>query len=175
MTFHARRCKIKFYLSLPLLTGIALIQSILLSRVSLKGARPDLMLLVVLAWAAVRSVDEGVVWGFVGGLIIDLLSGGPLGATALALTLAAFWAGQSWGQGFGIALIRLLLLALLSTATYYLVLLIILAWTGHAIDWEFALLHVAGPSVLLNTILTPFVRQPLAWLSSRIRRKGLNL
>ena len=31
------------YLSLPLLTSVALIQTVLLSRVSLWGARPDLM------------------------------------------------------------------------------------------------------------------------------------
>ncbi|RLC81336.1 MAG: rod shape-determining protein MreD [Chloroflexi bacterium] len=175
MTFHVWRRDINLYLSLPLLTGIALIQSILFSRVSVRGARPDLMLLVVLIWAFVRSMDEGVIWGFIGGLIIDLLSGGPLGATAIALVLAAFWAGQPWGQGLGTNVARLLLLALLSTATYHLVILIILAWTGHTIDWEFALLRVAGPSVLLNTILTPFIRQPLAWLSRRIRREGLNL
>lgn len=141
----------------------------------MRGARPDLMLLVVLVWAFVRSMDEGVMWGFMGGLILDLLSGGPLGATAIALVLAAFWAGQPWGQGLGTNVARLLLLALLSTATYHLVLLIILAWTGHIVDWEFALLHVAGPSVLLNTILAPFIRQPLVWLSHRIRREGLNL
>jgi len=163
------------YLSLPLLTGIALIQSVLLSRVSVRGARPDLMLLVVLVWAFVRSLEEGVVWGFIGGLILDLLSGGPLGATAIALVLAAWWAGQPWGQGLGPSVARLLLLVFLSAVTYYLVLLIILAWTGHTIDWGFALLRMAGPSVILNTILAPFIRQPLGWLSQRIRREGLNL
>lgn len=162
-------------MSIPLLTGIALIQSVLLSRVSLWGARPDLMLLVVLTWAMVRSLDEGVMWGFIGGLIIDLLSGGPMGATTLALVAAALWAGQPWGHGIGLSVARPLLLALLSAATYYLVLLVILAWAGHTVDWGFALLRVAGPSVLLNTILTPFIRQPLVWLSNRIRREGLNL
>jgi len=133
------------------------------------------MFLIVITWAIVRSVEEGVTWAFIGGLIIDLLSGGPLGATALALVLAALWAGQSWGQGLGVAVARLLLMVVLSAAIYHLVLLIILTWSGHTVDWRFALLHVAGPSVLLNTVLTPFIQQPLAWLSSRIRREGLNL
>jgi hypothetical protein len=31
---------------------------------------------------------------------------------------------------------------------------------------------VAGPSALLNTVLAPFVRQPLAWLERRTRREG---
>ena len=157
------------------MTGIALIQSVLLSRVNLWGARPDLMLLIVIVWAMVRSVDEGVMWAFIGGLIVDLLSGGPLGATPLALVLAALWAGQSWGQGFGVAVARTLFMAILSATIYHVILLIILTWTGHTVDWGFALLRVAGPSVLLNTILIPFIQRPLMWISGRIRREGLNL
>lgn len=133
------------------------------------------MLLVVLAWTVVRGVDEGLVWGFIGGLIVDLLSSGPLGTTALALSAAALLAGQTWGKRLGSQVVRLLLLALLSVAAYHLTLLVILAWTGHTIDWGFALLRIAGPSVLLNALLAPFVRQPLAWLGQRIRREGLNL
>jgi len=148
---------------------VALVQTVLLSRVSLWGARPDLMLLVVLVWAVVRGIDEGLVWGFIGGLIVDLLSGGPLGATVLALLAVAFLAGQPWGQGIGSPVVRLLPLALLSVVAYHLVLLIVLAWTGHVVDWGFALLQVAGPSALLNTLLSPFVQRPLAWLERKIR------
>jgi rod shape-determining protein MreD len=152
-----------------------LIQSTLLSRVSLWGARPDLMLLVVLIWAFVRNVDEGLVWGFIGGLVVDLLSGGPVGGTSLALSAAAFLAGQSWGQGLGSQVVRLLILALAGAVVYHLILLTALTWTGHAVDWGFALLRVAGPSVLLNTVLAPFVRQPLVWLERRTRREVFTL
>lgn len=150
---------------------MALLQATLLSRVNLWGARPDLMLLVVLAWAVVRSADEGLVWGFIGGLIVDLFSGGPFGATALALLTVAFLAGQPWGQGLGSSVARLLLLALLSVLAYHLVLLIVLAWAGHRVDWAFALMRVAGPSALLNAILAPFIQRPLAWLEQETRRE----
>lgn len=133
------------------------------------------MLLVVLVWTTVRGVDEGLVWGFTGGLIVDLLSGGPLGATALALLSTAFLAGQPWGRGLGLPVARLLLLALLSIAAYHLALVIVLASIGHTTDWGFALLHVAGPSVLLNTLLAPFVRQPLTWLERKTRREEFAL
>jgi len=152
-----------------------LLQSVLLSQVDVLGARPELLLLVVLVWAVVRNVDEGVIWGFVGGLIIDLLSGGPLGGTSLALVAAALLAGQPWGQGLGSPVLRLLLLALASTAVYHLILLVVLSWTGHAVDWGFALLRIAGPSTLLNTVLAPFLRQPLIWLERKTRRETLTL
>ena len=134
-----------------------------------------MMLLVVLVWAVVRGMDEGLVWGFIGGLIIDLLSGGPLAATALALLAAVFLAGQSWGQGLGSPVAHLMLVAILGVVVYHLVLLIVLAWAGYTVDWGFALLRVVGPSTLLNVVLAPFVRQPLAWLDRETREERFAL
>lgn len=139
------------------------------------GAHPDLMFLVVLTWAVARSVDEGLVWGFIGGLIIDLRSGGPLGATALALVVVTFLAGQPWGQGIGSPVMRLLVLALVGGLAYHLILLVVLAWTGHTVNWSFSLLRVALPSAVLNAVLTPFVWQPMSWLGHKLRREGLTL
>ncbi len=133
------------------------------------------MFLVVLAWAVARSVDEGLVWGFIGGLIIDLRSGGPLGATALALVAVTFLAGQPWGRGIGSPVVRLLVLALVGGLIYHVILLIALAWTGHTVDWGFSLLRVAVPSAVLNTVLAPFIWQPMAWLGRKLRREGLTL
>jgi len=154
-----------------------MLQSTLLARVNLWGARPDLMLLVVLIWTVVRGMDEGVLWGFIGGLIIDLLSGGPLAATVLALLAATLLAGQSLGRGFGSLVVRLMLLTFLGVLAYHLVLLIVLNWTGHApqMDWGFSLLRVAGPSALLNMLLVPFVQQPLVWLERATRQGGFAL
>jgi rod shape-determining protein MreD len=133
------------------------------------------MFLVALTWAFVRGADEGLMWGFIGGLIIDLRSGGPLGATALALVAVTFLAGQSWGQGIGSPVMRLLVLALAGGLIYHLIVLITLAWTGHTVDWGFSLLRVALPSVVLNTALAPFVWQPMGWLGRKLRRGGLTL
>jgi rod shape-determining protein MreD len=133
------------------------------------------MLLVVLAWSLVRSVDEGLVWAFVGGLIVDLLSGGPLAGTALALLGAAYVGGQSLGEEFGSKALRSMILALLGAATYHVALLIILDWTGHTVDWTFSFLRVAGPSVLLNGVLAPLVLQPLSWLERATGDEGLVL
>jgi rod shape-determining protein MreD len=163
------------YLTFPLLTGIALIQTTLLARVSVFGARPDLMLLVVLAWTVLRGSDEGLGWAFIGGLILDIISGGPLASTALALVAVAVMSGQSLGQGIGSEVVRLILLALLGALIYHLVLLILLNWTGHTIDWQFALAEVALPSALLNAALMPFVQQPLAWIERKTSEEGLTL
>ena len=154
---------------------MALIQSVLLSRVNIWGARPDLMFLVVLSWAIVRGVDEGLVWGFIGGLIVDLLSGGPLGVSMLALLVVVVLVGQPWGRGVGSSVVRLLLLVFFCVIVYHLVMLIILAWTGHTVGWTWAVSRVALPSALLNASLSPFVQRPMSWLERRTRRETLLL
>ena len=98
------------------------------------GARPNLMLLVVLIWAMVRGLDEGVVWAFVGGLIVDLLSGGPFAGTAVALVVAAYLAGQSLVEGVGSDAVRSIIMAVLGVLMYHLALFISISCTGHTVS-----------------------------------------
>ncbi len=169
------RCAISLYLTVPLLTGVALVQTVLLSRVNLWGARPDLMLLVVLIWALVRGAEEGLVWGFIGGFIIDMFSGGPMGATMMALVVAALLTGQPWAEGISSAVARLLLVTFVAVIAYHLMLLIVMAWTGFPVDFGRALLQVAAPSALFNAVLAPFARWPLNWLERRTREERFAL
>lgn len=164
-----------FYLTFPLLTGVALVQATLLSRISVLGAPPNLMLLVVLVWTVVRGIDEGLVWAFMGGLMLDLLSGGPLASMALALLAAAYLAGQSLGEEVGSQAVRLMILTVLGAVAYHLVLLILLNWSGHVVEWGSALVRVAGPSVLLNALIVPFLLPPLTWLERATGEEGLAL
>lgn len=162
-------------MTFPLLTGVALIQSTLLSRVSIMGARPNLMLLVVLIWAVVRGIDEGLTWAFFGGLLLDLLSGGPLASLALALLAAAYLAGQSLGEEVGSQAIRVVFLTVLGGTAYHVALMLLLDWSGHVVDWPYSLFRVAGPSILLNAAIAPVLLGPLSWLDRITREEGLAL
>ena len=130
------------------------------------------MLLVVLVWAVLRGRNEGLVWGFIGGLATDLLSSGGLGIYVLALIAVAVLAGQAWGQALGSSLVRLLLQALSGGLAYHLVVLLALAYTGRTIDWAHAVLATALPSVVLNVVLAPFVWMLLSWVDRRTRREA---
>jgi rod shape-determining protein MreD len=62
----------------------ALLQGSVVPFIALAGARPNLVLLAAASWAVAAGAREAVWWAFLGGIAVDLLSGGPLGATALA-------------------------------------------------------------------------------------------
>lgn len=126
-------------------------------------------------WSVVRGADEGVLWAFLGGLMVDLFSGGPLGATALALVVASLLSGRMLRVDLGAPTVGVVISTILAVFGYHLVLLLTLAWTGYPVSWLDALFRVAGPSALLNAILAPFVHRPMRWLERRTRRERLTL
>lgn len=166
---------LSLYIVLPLLTVAALVQSSALAGVSLFGARPDLVFLLVAGWAFLRGPVEGSIWALIGGLLLDTLSGGPFGGFTLALLAAAILVGQQWGRELGSTTFQLMLLALVACFLYHGVLLLALSGTGYTVNWPHALSHVAAPSALINALLAPVVHQPLAWLDRRTRPEGFTL
>ncbi|HEY8731301.1 MAG TPA: rod shape-determining protein MreD [Candidatus Limnocylindria bacterium] len=74
--------RVALAIALPL--AAALLQSAVVPFISIGGARPNLPFLVAGSWSLAAGAGEAVWWAFIGGLAADLLSGGPLGAFAVA-------------------------------------------------------------------------------------------
>lgn len=71
-----------------------LVQAVLVSSLVLGGGAPDVLLLVVISVGLLRGAVPGALAGFLGGLVVDLLTLDTLGLSSLVLTLAGFWAGR---------------------------------------------------------------------------------
>jgi rod shape-determining protein MreD len=78
----------------------AMLQTVIVSSVVVGGGAPDVLLVVVVALALVRGSVPGAVFGFAGGVIVDLVTLDTMGITSLVLTLAGFWAGR-YGETTG--------------------------------------------------------------------------
>jgi rod shape-determining protein MreD len=72
----------------------AFLQVVIVSSLVIADGAPDLLLVVVVALGLLRGSAPGAVLGFVGGLVVDVVTLGTLGVTSLILTLAGFWAGR---------------------------------------------------------------------------------
>jgi rod shape-determining protein MreD len=94
---HQRRAPVRFALAIVIPLAAALLQGSVVPFVSIAGARPNLPVLAAASWSVAAGAREAVWWAFIGGLAADLLSGGPLGALALAslLPVAAIGLGES--------------------------------------------------------------------------------
>jgi rod shape-determining protein MreD len=75
---------VRIALAIVLPLAAALLQSAVVPFISVGGARPNLPFLIAGSWSLAAGAGEGVWWAFIGGLASDLLSGGPLGAFAVA-------------------------------------------------------------------------------------------
>jgi rod shape-determining protein MreD len=82
-----------YYAMAPLLALASLLQSTAANRMDIGGVKPDLVLLVVIIGTLIYGSRPGMVWAFVGGVALDLFSGGPLGSSSLALMAAALAVG----------------------------------------------------------------------------------
>ena len=77
-----------FYLMIPLLLLLAVVQSTAASHWQLGGVKPDLVLLTVIVGTLLYGGRSGILWAFVGGVAVDLFSSGPLGTSSLAMMAA---------------------------------------------------------------------------------------
>lgn len=142
----------------------ALLQAVVVSSTFVFGGAPDLLLVVVVALGLLRGSVAGAVLGFVGGLVIDVVTLDTLGVTSLVLTLAGFWAGRyAETTGRGRALAPLLSVGVITVlaAIFGLVLHYML---GEAVSAHQALLTTLLPALLLNLLLA----YPVYWLVRKL-------
>lgn len=163
------------YLIVPLLAGIALLQTTLAPQLSIIGGRPQFMLLAVVSWSLLRGGREGVVWGFVGGVMLDLLSGAPFGVITLPLLLVGFLSGLGEINVFRSNFLLPGLVVLLATLFYNAFALFLLQVLGEPVLWESALLHVILPAALLNLLVLPLVYLPLRRLHRLTGQPQMNV
>jgi len=137
------------------------------------SVRPDLMLLVVIAWSLLRGAKVGVVWAIGGGLLLDLLSGGPFGALTIALALASLVAGLGELNVFRGSPWLPLVASAMATVVYDLSQFVILQLLGHTVAWDSGLLQVLGPSLAINALATYPIYWAARWLHRRTASEAI--
>jgi rod shape-determining protein MreD len=157
-----------YLVGVPVMCLAAVAQSTILTQYHLYGGTLDLVLLIVLGWTLTGDSLGGIGWGFVGGVCLDLLSGGPFGGTALGLTLVAYLAGLTEGRFWGSHILLPLALALLGTFVFHLVSLVTLSVMGFAVNWAISLVRVVLPSALVNTLLMLPIYYALRWVHAQV-------
>jgi len=78
----------RIYLAFPVMLFLLLVQVTVSPNFELYGVTPQLLFLITIVWALYYGLQQGLIWAFVGGILIDLFSAGPMGASSLALMAA---------------------------------------------------------------------------------------
>ena len=164
---------------MPLLAVVALLQVTVAPQITILGAKPDFMLLAVVAWSLLRGTGEGIIWGFVGGLCLSLFSGGPFALPALALIAVGFFSGLGHTNIYRSQIALPLVTTLVATLIYGAFSLFLLYITGHAVGATGrsplldTLLRVMLPSMVFNGLLIIPVYVAFRWLHHRTGHEEL--
>lgn len=149
------------------LAAAALLQATLLPVLIPVGVLPNLVLLLVLAWSALRGAAEGLAWGFGVGLVLDALALDQLGTNGLALLPVVLIAGVGRRRFFRSGLVFPIALAALATVAHGLTLALIRDLSGGSGSGGIAVGEIARLLVLqalLNAVLVPALYLVVGWM-----------
>jgi len=135
-----------------LLLVLAVVESSFLPAVLGGSLRPNLVLVVVSVWAAIRG-SEGYVWAFMGGLFLDLTSSLPVGLYSFSLLIGNVAATIVDRAPIPSPAIRAATWVAMVTVVSNGLILAGLAITGVQFDILYAMTNVILPLLIINPAL----------------------
>jgi rod shape-determining protein MreD len=144
-------------LALPILGGLLLFQSAIVSRVTLLHGVADLVLLALIAWSLQKRNRSVWFWGAIGGLMVGFMSALPFGAALVGYLLVVLLGVILRQRVWQMPILAMLIATFFGTLIVQLVELIALRIAGVNMPFWEAINLVTLPSVLLNLLLAiPF-------------------
>jgi rod shape-determining protein MreD len=142
-----------YYVALPLLLLVALIEASVLPMFRIGGLQPNLMLVLLVIWLMVRGAHEAFVLIPIGGLFLGLVDGAPMGTALIAMAPIAVLhevRGAHLNEG---GLVLTIAFTVVMTLVYHVIYLAIFTLRGEAGAWGPALVGIAVPVCLLNVLV----------------------
>ncbi len=127
---------LSLYLALPVMVILLVIQTSVLPRLPMWGVVPQLMLLAAVAWGLLEGLEEGALWGFIAGILMDMFSLAPLGTSALAFMVAVTVAALLYRTLPINRIILPVILVIVATLTWLFVYILLLRLLGLGGSWQ---------------------------------------
>ncbi len=135
------------------LSVAALLQSTVMEVLPAAWPQPDLVALLVLAWASLKGRAPGLRGALLGGLLMDVFSSNPLGLAVLVLLPGAYiagWIREQLPEPVFVASISTVIvgsvIVALGQAAY-------LIAAGGIVSWQTMILRVVLPLAVVNGLL----------------------
>jgi rod shape-determining protein MreD len=159
-----------FLYDLGLIVVILVLQTTLAEFVAdLAGAKPDLILLLIVGFGLIRGKKAGIGYGWVLGLLQDGLSGSLLGQNVLSKGLIGYVTGalhRNLGDHTTITHLLVVPLATLFDAAIHLSAIFLL----YGVSVDKTVWTTLGTVVLLNTAVSPLVSWMVRTYTLRVKR-----
>ncbi len=143
----------KNLIALPILVLEFMIQTTLVSRITLLSGTADIVLLILIGWALQEQVKSAVHWAGLAGLMAAFVSGLPPYVMVTAYLSAVLLARYVLRQTWQIPVLALLFVTFFSTLVYHLITYLALVINGASIPFDDSLVFISLPSLFLNLLL----------------------
>lgn len=140
-------------LGLPVLAGVVMLQSAVVSRLPLLNGKADLMLLVLSAWALHERVQSAWIWALVGGLMVGYLSSLPFGLMTIAYLAAVGLAMLIRRRIWRAPILAMFAAVFLGTLIVHLTSLLAVSLQGTLLPLVDVFNLITLPSLVLNLLL----------------------
>lgn len=159
----------KNLVAIPILALALMLQTAVISRITLLSGAADLILLIVIAWALQEQVESAWHWAVLAALLVGFVSAippiVPIIGYLLAVAFARFVIRQIWQT----PILALFSVTFFGTLVYHLVTYVVLVITGTPLPFEDTLALIVLPSVFLNLLLAlpvhSLIRDLALWVS----------
>lgn len=133
----------------------AVVESSCLHIVAVSGARPDLVLLVVVNVALAYGPNRGMAIGAVGGLVQDVVGGGPIGVFLSGKVFLAYVSGKIGKRLVADHPIVMVVVVMLGSLMVSAVSFVLLSFSAQGATAARAAISTAVPQAFYNGIVTP--------------------
>lgn len=156
-------------IAFPLLALVVIVQSAVISRMTLLAGYADLMLVVLAAWALKADASSAWIWAIWGGIMVSFVSGMPwlipMAGYLFVVLLAQMLKHRIWQA----PLLAMFSVIFLGTLSMNILALLVLNLLGTPLPLGDSLGLVVLPQVLLNLLLSipvyAVVRDLAQWVS----------
>ena len=141
-----------YYLSIPVLLFLSVLQISIVSRIQLINGSADLIILSIAAWGIHDRNRSVYFWALIGGLFISITSSMPLFTPIVPYMVVAILTQIFQTRVWQAPLISVVIVVLLGTFFQHLFGLFVLLVDGLELDWTMALQYVTLPTIFLNLL-----------------------
>ncbi|OQY32845.1 MAG: rod shape-determining protein MreD [Anaerolineaceae bacterium 4572_5.1] len=141
------------FLAIPILSIATILQSAVISRITLLQGTADIVLLIVIAWALQKNVKTGWQWGLIGGLLVDFISGLPFGIYTIGYLLVTGLTLALQARIWRLAVLVQLFATFVGTILIHALSILVLVIRGTSLPLQDVLQTIVLPSLILNLFL----------------------
>lgn len=147
-----------------------ILQSSVFPAISIASVKPNLLIILPVAFGLMRGKREGMFMGFLGGLLMDLFFSNVIGFHALIYTFIGYLNGHCYRIFYDDDVKMPILLVGASDLAYGLLMYVAQFLMRGRVDFPYYLRRIIIPEILFTVLVTMVIYRFLLWINRKLEK-----